>query len=110
MHKKDIEETIKLTKAYIAQPCRYEEIYGFTRNDIRYLVSSSSSKPIKETKKNCQGSMLLNKMVMIPKKHITQIEVICFCLKKELSSLLRTKMERFNVDAAKKVFQELLAI
>ena len=50
IHKKDVEETIKLTKAYIAQPCRYEEIYGFTRNDIKYLVSSSSSEPIKETK------------------------------------------------------------
>ena len=35
----DIEETIKLTRSYIAQPSRYIEEYGFTRNDISYLTS-----------------------------------------------------------------------
>ena len=33
----DIEETIKLTKSYTAQPSRYRLEYGFTRNDMKYL-------------------------------------------------------------------------
>ena len=40
VHTDDIEETIKLTNAYIAKPSRYEEVYGFTRNDMAYLISS----------------------------------------------------------------------
>ena len=51
VNQQDIEETIKLTNAYVAKPSRYEEIYGFTRDDIQYLVSSSASKPIKEGEK-----------------------------------------------------------
>ena len=38
----DIEETIKLTKSYIAKPSRYEMDYGFTTNDIDYLVTKSN--------------------------------------------------------------------
>ena len=37
----DIEATVKLTKSYIAKPSRYKEEYGFTRNDMQYLVSQS---------------------------------------------------------------------
>ena len=36
VNQKDIEETIKLTNAYVAKPSRYEEIYGFTRDDIQW--------------------------------------------------------------------------
>ena len=49
VHKKDIEETIKLTNAYIAKPSRYEELYSFTSNDMAYLTSSSICNPIEET-------------------------------------------------------------
>ena len=35
----DLEETVKLTKSYIANPCRYFEEYGFTRFDIVALIS-----------------------------------------------------------------------
>ena len=48
IHKDDIEETIKLTKAYIAKPSKYEEVYCFTRNDMEYLISSSNFKPLTE--------------------------------------------------------------
>ena len=37
----DIEETIKLAKCYIAKPSTYRQEYGFTRQDMRYLVSPS---------------------------------------------------------------------
>ena len=40
----DIQETIKLTKAYIAKPCKYNELYGFTRNDIITLISETKKK------------------------------------------------------------------
>merc|ERR1711888_389661 len=36
---KAIEETIKLTKSYIAQPSRYQEEYGFTNKDMKVLVT-----------------------------------------------------------------------
>ena len=37
--REDIEETIKLTKSYIAQPSRYQQEYGFTNKDMKYLVT-----------------------------------------------------------------------
>ena len=43
----DIDETMKLTNCYIAQPSRYEEEYGFTTNDIVYLLSPSTSNIVK---------------------------------------------------------------
>ena len=46
--KGDIEETIRLTNAYIAKPSRYAEEYGFTRNDTAYLTSASIFSPIEE--------------------------------------------------------------
>ena len=48
VHNDDIEETIKLTNAYIALPSRYEELYGFVKEDISYLVSSSPREPTPE--------------------------------------------------------------
>ena len=39
----DIEETIKLTKAYIAKPCRYNELYGYTTKDIVALITPSKN-------------------------------------------------------------------
>ena len=39
---KDIEETIILAKSYIAKPSRYRQEYGFTRKDMRYLISPST--------------------------------------------------------------------
>ena len=38
---KDIEETIKLAKSYIAKPSMYRQEYGFTRQDMMYLISPS---------------------------------------------------------------------
>ena len=64
VNQQDIEETIKLTNAYIAKPSRYEEIYGFTRNDIQYLVSSSASKPIKETEKTQETEVKSTKQIV----------------------------------------------
>ena len=40
----DIEETVKLTNAYIANPSRYLQEYGFTRNDIVFLTSQNMIK------------------------------------------------------------------
>ena len=37
----DIIETVKLTKSYTAQPSRYRHEYGFTRQDMLYLISPS---------------------------------------------------------------------
>ena len=45
----DIEETVKLTKSYIANPSRYLQEYGFTRNDIMFLVSQNMIKPTIES-------------------------------------------------------------
>ena len=45
----DIEETIKLTKSYTAQPSRYRLEYGFTRNDMKYLVSQDVDHHNQET-------------------------------------------------------------
>ena len=42
--RKDIEETIKLTRSYIANPSRYMAEYGFTRYDISYLISNNVMK------------------------------------------------------------------
>ena len=39
----DIEETVKLTNSYTASPPRYLQEYGFTRNDMSYLVTPCSS-------------------------------------------------------------------
>merc|ERR1712243_159882 len=39
----DIEETIKLAKSYIAMPSTYRQDYGFTRDDIKILVSSTNA-------------------------------------------------------------------
>ena len=47
----DLEQTIKLTKSYIAKPCRYLEEYGFTRFDIVALIS-----PEKEETKAKHGN------------------------------------------------------
>ena len=44
----DIEETIKLTKSYISNPSRYLEEYGFTRNDMEYLILPSVEHHIEE--------------------------------------------------------------
>ena len=45
VERQDIEETIKLTKSYIATPSSYGQEYGFTRNDIAYLISQNMIKP-----------------------------------------------------------------
>ena len=52
----DIQETINLTQSYIAQPSRYSEEYGFTRNDKSYLIAHNVMKhqPHKITAKNGQ--------------------------------------------------------
>ena len=54
--KNDIKETINLTQSYIAQPSRYMEEYGFTRNDKSYLIAHNVMKhqPHKITAKNGQ--------------------------------------------------------
>ena len=39
---KDIEETVKLVKSYIAKPSRYQQEYGFTRKDMIYLISKDN--------------------------------------------------------------------
>ena len=65
VHRQDIEETIKLTNAYIAKPTRYKEIYGFTRDDIQCLVSSTASKPIKETEKTQETEFKSTKQIVI---------------------------------------------
>ena len=39
----DIAETVSLTKSYIANPSRYLHEYGFTRNDIMFLISQNVS-------------------------------------------------------------------
>ena len=39
---KDIEGTAKLVKSYIAKPSRYQQEYGFTRRDMKYLISNTS--------------------------------------------------------------------
>ena len=44
----DIEETVKLTKSYTANPSRYMQDYGFTRNDMKYLVSESAKNCVQE--------------------------------------------------------------
>jgi hypothetical protein len=44
----DIEETIKLTNSHIAQPSRYTAEYGFTTNDISYLVLPTAPSPNKK--------------------------------------------------------------
>ena len=36
---KDIEETMNLVRSYTAEPSRYREEYGFTGNDISYLIN-----------------------------------------------------------------------
>ena len=41
VERQDIEETIKLTKSYIATPSRYGQEYGFSRNDIADLISEN---------------------------------------------------------------------
>ena len=56
VHTGDIEETIKLTNAYIAKPSRYEELYGFTRKDMAYLISTSISNTKEENKIVQEGS------------------------------------------------------
>ena len=48
VHQGDLEEIIKLTNAYIAKPSKYEDLYGFTRNDMEHLTSSSICKTVKE--------------------------------------------------------------
>ena len=45
---KDIDETIKLVKSYIAQPSRYGVEYGFTRSDIKDLISDCTTNASEE--------------------------------------------------------------
>ena len=40
----DINGTVKLVRSYIAKPSKYMEDYGFTGQDISYLISQSESK------------------------------------------------------------------
>ena len=49
---KDISETIKLVKSYIAQPSRYGEEYGFTRSDIKDLILEDSQNAPEEKVSN----------------------------------------------------------
>ena len=46
--RKDIDETIRLVKSYIAQPSRYGVEYGFTRSDIKDLISDCSTNASEE--------------------------------------------------------------
>ena len=48
----DIDETIKLAKSYIAKPSTYRQDYGFTRKDIKFLVSSTNAEIITRNKDN----------------------------------------------------------
>ena len=49
----DIDETIRLVNSYIAEPSRYAMEYGFTRNDMNYLISKESRK-VKTSKENTE--------------------------------------------------------
>ena len=51
----DLEATVKLTKSYIAKPSRYIKEYGFTRNDMKYLVSQSTEHHYQEDNPKCQA-------------------------------------------------------
>ena len=70
----DIDETIKLTKSYIAKPSRYLEEYGFTRNDISYLISNNVIKhpPEEVTAKNVE---VPTPSAKLPKTSINQRNV-----------------------------------
>ena len=41
----DINGTVELVRSYIAKPCKYFEDYGFTGQDISYLISPGESVP-----------------------------------------------------------------
>ena len=49
----DIDETIRLVNSYIAEPSRYAKDYGFTRNDMNYLISKES-KQVNTSKLNTE--------------------------------------------------------
>ena len=53
----DIEETIKLAKSYIAKPSTYKQEYGFTRDDMKYLVSSSRNKEMSKNADERKGPL-----------------------------------------------------
>ena len=40
----DIYVTVKLVRSYIAKPSKYMEDYGFTGQDISYLISQRENK------------------------------------------------------------------
>ena len=42
VERKDIEGTVNLVKSYIAEPSRYQQEYGFTRRDMKYLISNDN--------------------------------------------------------------------
>ena len=50
----DIEETKKLALSYISEPSTYLQDYGFTRQDMKYLISSSKAQELME---GCRGQM-----------------------------------------------------
>ena len=68
-----IEETIKLAKAYIAKPSRYLEEYGFTRNDMKYLILPSVEphivEEISKTQRQEYSDTRLSSSVKIPKQN-----------------------------------------
>ena len=47
----DIEKTVRLVESYTAKPSRYASEYGFTRNDMNYLISNDAIKYHKDKDK-----------------------------------------------------------
>ena len=66
----DIAETIKLVNSYVAQPSTYRQEYGFTREDMQYLITPSAA--VKMSSENKKPAMVA------PKKGKEYEESECF--------------------------------
>ena len=80
----DIEKTVRLVESYTARPSRYASEYGFTRNDMNYLISNDA---LKSTKKKTLANIKTNsKCPKSQQKVVTQakwaLNLTIFCLKK----------------------------
>ena len=62
--RQDIDKMVRLIRSYTAHPSRYEEDYGFTRKDIRYLITKNVCMPqLVKLKSHKEGEAQMEEVV-----------------------------------------------